>query len=1031
MKPWKRWTSSVLVSLGLLSAVQAQVVISQVYGGGGNTGAPFTHDFIELFNRGNKPASLNGLSVQYASATGSGNFGANASQITVLPNVTLQPGQYYLIQQASQANVGAPLPTPDLVVSFNPIAMSGSAGKVALVNGTASLGCNGSASQPCSTAAQALILDLLGYGTANFFEGAALAALTNSTSAQRNDNGCVDTGNNNSDFIAAIPAPRNSSTALDPCGGSVAAQPIVPSCPALAGVPGVLNSVSLSATDADSRVNNAVLGAGAPAGFSLSGFLSALSDGDAATVQLDAAASVAAGNYSVPVRFTNDDAQEVTCTVGVSLNGSTLTPIYSIQGSGNASPLASLAAPANRVTTEGIVTHVIISQVSPRTLQGFFMQDEFGDNDASTSDGIFVFTNGAVAFNGVTAGQKVRLEGTAFEFNSLTQLTNPSGLQVLASNLSIAPTLITLPEMQEGDLERYEGMLVRIEGPLTASQNFFQGRFGQVTLSVGGRLFNPTNLARPGSAAAQALANENARRRIILDDGNSFQNPNPIPYIGTENTLRAGDTTASVTGVIDFGLVTSDTVTRDYRLHPTEPVVFQRVNLRTAAPAAVGGNLRVASFNVLNYFTTIDQAGASCFPSGTRSDCRGADSTTELTRQRDKIVRAMLALDADVLGLIEIENNGQTAVNNLVAALNAALSTAGSSASYATVGAPTNGSGTDAIRLAIIYKLNRATPVGPPISDTAPVHNRPPLAQIFAAANGERVTVIVNHFKSKSCAGATGGDQDSGDGQACFNPTRVAQAQALLQFVNSLQSTSGTDRVLIIGDLNAYAQEDPIFTLVQAGKVDLLARFQANPYSFVFNGEAGVLDHALATPSLSTRVTGAATWAINADEPSVIDYNTEFKPQDLYAASPYRSSDHDPVLVGIDLSKSIGGTAGRDVLQGTAGDDVIEGGAGADVITTGAGNDRIVYADLRDAGDQITDFAPGADQIDLRLLMASVGVAPGQAAQQGYLRLMASGNNTIVLIDIDGSAGPAAARPFLTLRNVVPGGLNLMRDFLY
>jgi Ca2+-binding RTX toxin-like protein len=289
----------------------------------------------------------------------------------------------------------------------------------------------------------------------------------------------------------------------------------------------------------------------------------------------------------------------------------------------------------------------------------------------------------------------------------------------------------------------------------------------------------------------------------------------------------------------------------------------------------------------------------------------------------------------------------------------------------------------------------------------------------------------VNHFKSKSCAGATGGDQDSGDGQACFNPTRVAQAQALLQFVNSLQSTSGTDRVLIIGDLNAYAQEDPIFTLVQAGKVDLLARFQANPYSFVFNGEAGVLDHALATPSLSTRVTGAATWAINADEPSVIDYNTEFKPQDLYAASPYRSSDHDPVLVGIDLSKSIGGTAGRDVLQGTAGDDVIEGGAGADVITTGAGNDRIVYTDLRDAGDQITDFAPGADQIDLRLLMASFGVAPGQAAQQGYLRLMASGNNTIVLIDIDGSAGPAAARPFLTLRNVVPGGLNLMRDFLF
>lgn len=184
-------------------AVAGGVVISQVYGGGGNSGAPYTHDFVELFNRGTTPVSLSGWSIQYASATGTGNFGASSTQITELPNVTLQPGQYYLVQQAGGA-AGVALPTPDLV-DPTPIAMAAAAGKVGLVSTASPLGCNGS-STPCSATQLAQIVDLVGYGSANFFEGSSAApALSNTTAALRKGNGCTETDNNATDFEAAAP----------------------------------------------------------------------------------------------------------------------------------------------------------------------------------------------------------------------------------------------------------------------------------------------------------------------------------------------------------------------------------------------------------------------------------------------------------------------------------------------------------------------------------------------------------------------------------------------------------------------------------------------------------------------------------------------------------------------------------------------------------------------------------------------------------------------------------------------------------
>jgi len=187
-------------------ATPAPITISQVYGGGGNSGAPLTHDFIELFNRSDVAQSLAGMSVQYASATGTGNLGANSGQLTELPDVTLEPGEYFLIQEAG-GTTGVPLPQPDLV-DGTPINMAAGSGKVALVTGLTTLGCNGG-SAPCSDAQLARIIDLVGYGTANFFEGSAAApTLSNSTAAFRDDAGATDTNENAVDFTAAAPSPH-------------------------------------------------------------------------------------------------------------------------------------------------------------------------------------------------------------------------------------------------------------------------------------------------------------------------------------------------------------------------------------------------------------------------------------------------------------------------------------------------------------------------------------------------------------------------------------------------------------------------------------------------------------------------------------------------------------------------------------------------------------------------------------------------------------------------------------------------------
>jgi uncharacterized protein len=712
-------------------------------------------------------------------------------------------------------------------------------------------------------------------------------------------------------------------------------------------------------------------------------------------------------------------------------------PIYTLQGSGTTSPFVGQA-----VTTTGVVTRL--------NSNGFFIQDLTGDGNAATSDGMFVFSTSFAP----AAGSLVRVAGTVIEFNTgagsnadtaskpLTEISSVSAVTVLGTGYTIAPTPITLPLAAGDGFERFEGMLVSIGGPLTVQQNFFQARYGQLTLGAG-RHETPTNRHRPGSTQALALADEQARGRLLLDDGSTAQNRNPTPYLGASGAPRAGDTVAGVTGVIDFGLATSSNAGFGlYRIHPTAAPAFTVANPRPPAPAAAAGNLRLAAMNVLNFFTTFTdgttaggQTGQGCSEGNTVSpgNCRGANNLTEFNRQRAKIVLALAALNADAVGLMEIQNNGSVAPQNLVDALNATVG----AGTYAVVPDPASGTGTDAIKVAMIYKPARLARVGASSSDPAAVNNRPPLAQTFAAANGEKFTLVVNHLKSKgSCPAAGDPNADQGDGQGCWNALRVQQAQQLRTYVAQLQAASGSNDVLLVGDFNAYAKEDPIHDLTSSGYIDESGRFESFGYSYVFDGMAGRLDHAISSATFSPKVAAAVHWHINADESVAQDYNVEFKqpacptcaPDPYNGTEPYRAADHDPVLVGVNLWKTVAGTAGRDTLVGSAGDDLIVGGAGADKLSGGAGVNVYVYTSLRDAGDTVGDFVPGKDLIDLRALLP--GYAGSDAVADGYVRFVAVAGGTSVQFDTDGSTGGAVFRPLLTLTGVNPASLSGPRDLI-
>ncbi len=689
-----------------------------------------------------------------------------------------------------------------------------------------------------------------------------------------------------------------------------------------------IGSRDVSAVDADSQIVSAEITSASVAGITLDDFTASTADGEPATATLTVADTTADGTYPVEIEFATDDdpSQTATCTVTVAVSDQdAVWPISAIQGDGDVSPLV-----GDRVNVEAVVTSVITAN---DVTDGFFVQEEDADvdDDPATSEGTYVFCRNACP--DLSAGDRFRVSGEVAEFSSTTQIDAAFGggsFELLASGVPL-PTaaVVELPANASTEdaatFEDVEGMRTTISTTLAVSEYFNQARFGEIVLTAEERPYQFTQTDEPSVEGYTAHLADLATRQIILDDDSNSQNAPisgpednepyyyPTPGLSTSNYFRGGDTIDDLTGVFEYSFGA-------WKLRPVDGAdySFDQANARPASPSDVGGRLTVASFNVLNYFATIDDTSSNdvgpCGPDGTL-DCRGADSEPERQRQLDKIVAALAEIDADVFGLIEIQNDEGEATEQIVDALNAASAPG----TYDFV--DTGFIGTDAIKQAFVYKTGTVTPVGafdlltsaddPRFDDDG---NRPALIQTFEEnATGERVTVAVNHLKSKG-SGCGAGDDSPEDGSGNCDATRTEAAQALADHLASDPTGSDDSDTLIIGDLNSYAMERPIAALLDAGYTDLLQQFEGpDAYTYLFDGQLGTLDYGLANGSLADQVTGAGGWTINADENPLFDYNDtvhdageasferESTALPLYEPTAYRASDHDPVIIGLDL----------------------------------------------------------------------------------------------------------------------------------
>jgi predicted extracellular nuclease len=706
-------------------------------------------------------------------------------------------------------------------------------------------------------------------------------------------------------------------------------------------------------------------------------------------------------------------------TATITDNDSAATRISAVQGSGAASPLQGQV-----VTVEAIVVGDFQNGDADagRDLGGLYLQEENadGDGNAATSEGIFVYQGSGTSAPDVTIGDKVRITGTVTEFFGETQLGTITAVTVLSSGnvlptaaqISLPAAAVTLNEDgdYQPDLEAFEGMRVAFPDTLTINEMFQLDRFNEVKLVAGDRPQQFTQANAPSVSGLDAYMQAVGARQITYDDGLNVQNTligtldGFGPTFSTASDIRMGDTVAGLAGVLDYkwaGNSASDSTWR-VRAAQNGENTFDKVNDRPAAPDGVSGPLKVASFNVLNYFTTLD-IGAATTALG--FDPRGADSAAEFDRQTDKLVQSIIGLDADILGLVELENDFLSgapgnAVEHLVDEINATL---GSNV-YTWVDPGQRFVDDDAISVGLMYRTDAVSIApgttveilsdadlpalgvnpGVPVFD-GDATSRAPIAVSFEdSSSGGVFTVAVNHLKSKGSPGTAGApDQDQGDGQGAGNQTRLNGVVALDAWLDSDPTGSGDDDFLLLGDFNAYAFEDPITFLSGQGYVDLGRSFGgAGVYSYVFDGQLGTLDYAFASPSLFAQVTGATEWHINADEADALDYNLDFgrDPAIFDGTLPFRTSDHDPVLVGFNLSDDSPPTS---IFPGTPGDDNYCGANGGDQ-AVGFVNDSMTGLAGNDCfapkGGLDTVFGgPGTDTLDYSATSGVFGAPPAGA----------------------------------------------------
>jgi uncharacterized repeat protein (TIGR01451 family) len=826
--------------------------------------------------------------------------------------------------------------------------------------------------------------------------------------------------------------------------GSLTNAPVVPSCPAsLATAFGTATSTGVSASDTDGTVTSATITGITPSDpgtITLTGFTPAGGVGGTANATLNVSNTTPVGSYNVTIQWANNDVSPQTATCSVAVSVTAITKIHDVQGNGAATPI-----PGATVSVEGVVT---ANFQGTDKLRGFFLQEEDADADAdpATSEGVFVFCSGCST--AVVEGQRVRAIGSVSEFNGMTEITASSAGSVVVTDPAnhlgeVTPAGIDLPiaGVVNDFYEAREGMLVTFVDMLTVSEYFELGRFGQIILYEGGRPRQFTEASPPSAAGLTSHLDNLSRREVILDDDDNGQESylsltdgsqfifhpraNGGFSVGTQGIdfFRGGDLVTGLTGVLHWDF--PGVVPQTWRIRPTNahPVTFTPANPRPVTPPSVGGTIKVVGMNLLNYFTTIDTTSSTssgaCGPSGTL-DCRGADSVAELNRQRERASIVVCTLNADIFAFMELENTTPSdTIADLLGAVNARCGGA-----HPYTFANTGGTlGTDAIRVQLIYRTGIVSPVGSPLVDLDPVHNRPPTAQTFDvtdAANpafGKRFTVIANHFKSKGCPG-TGADDDQLDGQSCFNATRVAQANRLLTWINStVLPAAGDPDVLLLGDFNSYAQEDPVTSIEAGGYSDLETVFHgANAYSYLFDGQLGHLDYGFASSSLLSQVTGADAWHINADEAELFDYNDEVKdvgeatfdekpdgsalmpPRVVFQpGTPYRASDHDPVVVGLFQVADV------QINKDDDHDPVIAGtnlGYSIGVINGGAdGATNISWSDTLPAG---TTFVSVSSETGWSCTTPAVGAGGTVSCSNPFLT-SGSGNVFILVVKVDPS----------------------------
>ena len=861
----------VLVAMPVSAA--GPLVISQVYGGGGNAGATLTHDFIELFNRGAHPVSLAGWSIQYASAAGS------AWQKTDLVG-TLLPGQYVMIQQSPSGGGSVPFPTPDVTGT---IAMAANHGKVALLSHNTLI----ASGTVCPAGVD--IVDLVGYGHANCFEGAgATAPLTNTTAALRAAHGCTDSDDNGADFTTGTPTPRTSAAPLHVCAGPH--QPVIATCPAMvATVVGASTSIVLTASDVDGIVTSAAITSPPITGISLGTVTPAATTGGTASVPFQMAGTVPVGHYPVTVRFSTNDAapQFATCTVAVTVSVPTAAPrIHDIQGRSHLSPLNGQTV----AQVPGIVT-------ATRS-NGFYLQDPSPDTDPATSEGIFVFTS---ALPSVTMGDAVTVSGTIAEFRpggvtgaanlTITEITHPSVTLISRGNPLPVPVIlgtggrIPPPKVIEDDAtgnaetsgifdpdtdgldfyESLEGMRVRLNNAVAVGPTSPSGEI-PVLGDYGAHATLRT--ARGGILIAPDDFNP---ERVVLDD----------TIVGPAPQVHVGDWFPTVMGVMDYSR-------GNYKVLVTatlSPVSGALQPEHTAAQSA--HQLAVASFNVENLSP--------------------ADPPAKFQVLAAQIVLNLQA--PDIIGVMEMQDNSGP-INDAVvqadltfSALMAAIQAVGGPAYHFRQIDPVDGQDGGQpggnIRVGFVFNPVRVTFVdrpggtstspttvmtdatGPHLSaspgrldptNPAFIDSRKPLAAEFLF-NGRRLFVIATHFNSK------GGDdplfgvhQPPGrrsEGQ------RAQQATVVRDCVHSILAIDANASVVVLGDFNDFEFSNTLNILKSAGLHDLVETL-APPerYTYVFEGNAQVLDHILVSHSLMSAV-----------EYDVVHVNAEFATQ---------ASDHDP-----------------------------------------------------------------------------------------------------------------------------------------